>query len=356
MKKTWLAGLAAALVVGTTALAAGGADDPLISLSDIKNTLLPNLSSQVDSQVQRGFSRGYEAAQAQLTEKAADLRAELVGGVAGELTTSHFVYRVYHRGDRLTLTAGSGLVLLNGAAAAQGECIDLTLGYSAEEITLSPRHRYLAGEEVEVTILSDAANLTQTGIVDGKLGNKDATPFTDLVSTEWYYPYASYAYNKGLLKGVTEDTFAPYGSVTRAMLTTVLYRQAGQPAYVPGTEKFQDVATGIWYEHPVGWASVLDVVNGMGEGLFLPDENVTREQVAVMLCRYVEKALGQEVSGTGNLNRFPDRDKASDWAQEGLSWAVGTGILTGREDGSLDPQGTATRAEIAAMMQRLEKL
>ncbi len=363
MKKTWLVGLAATMLLGTTAaLAAGGsADNPLISLNYLQKTFLPGLTSQVDGQIQKSLSQGYESAEQKLVEKTNAYRKELSGAEEGELISSHFLYRTYYRGDQITLSAGSSIVLLAGTATATAsgsELVDLTDGTSATTMSLTPTHRYLAGEngEVTVTILSDAANISQAGIINAKLSDEEVTPFTDLVNTDWYYEYAAYAYDRGLFKGVTDSTFDPKGAVTRGMLTTVLYRQAGQPGYDPGEEKMDDVATGAWYERSVAWAASLGIVDGMGDGTFQPNQNVTREQVAVMVYRYTKNSLGWDVSEKGSLTKFSDRKKVSDWATEGLTWAVGAGILNGKDDGTLDPQGTATRAEIAAIMQRLANL
>lgn len=363
MKKTWLVGLAATMLLGTTAaLAAGGsADNPLISLNYLQKTFLPGLTSQVDGQIQRTLSQGYASADQKLVAQTNDIRKKLSGAEEGEMISSHFLYRTYYRGDQITLSAGSSILLLEGTAtavASGSEIIDLTDGISAQTMNLTPSHRYLAGEngEVTVTILSDAANISQAGIINAKLSDEDVTPFTDLVSTDWYYEYCAEAYDRGLFQGVTDSTFAPKGPVTRGMLTTVLYRQAGQPDYDPGDEKLEDVTAGAWYERSVAWAASVGIVDGMGDGTFQPNQNVTREQVAVMVYRYAKSSLGWDVSEKGSLSQFSDRKKVSDWATEGLSWAVGAGILNGKDGGTLDPQGTATRGEIAAIMQRLANL
>ena len=125
---------------------------------------------------------------------------------------------------------------------------------------------------------------------------------------------------------------------------------AGSPA-VTGENAFTDVEAGSWYEDAIIWAAANGIVEGYGDGTFFPDADVTREQMAAILYRYAEYA-GLDVTGRGDLTAFPDGESVSAWAEENVSWAVAEGLLTGRDDGTLDPAGTATRAEIATILMR----
>jgi hypothetical protein len=223
---------------------------------------------------------------------------------------------------------------------------------------LQSGHRYLAGENavVSVTILSDAAYLAPQGYSNDVLSDVSALPFTDLVSTQWYYSYVHYVCNQALFNGVSATKFSPGTPMTRAMLATVLYRLAGTPAVTDGAlETFGDVASDSWYAAPVTWAAGNGIVNGMGGGLYMPNQNVTREQMAVMLYRYAHYA-GVSTDAGNDLTAFSDAAASSDWAKEALGWTVTAGIIGGRTDGTLDPGGTATRAEVAAMLQRFSTL
>ena len=138
--------------------------------------------------------------------------------------------------------------------------------------------------------------------------------------------------------------------MTRAMFAAVLYRLEGAPA--AGTENpFGDVPEDAWYRDAVVWAAGAGIVYGTGDG-FDPAGAITREQIAVMLCRYAAY-LGMDVSASDELSSFPDGDDASSWAKDAMSWAVKNGLVQGRDDGTLDPAGTATRAEVATLLQRM---
>ncbi len=178
----------------------------------------------------------------------------------------------------------------------------------------------------------------------------EGLPFTDVAEEQWFYDAVEYVYENGLMNGVTETTFEPDSTTTRGMIVTVLYRMAGSPA-VTGENAFTDVEAGSWYEDAIIWAAANGIVEGYGDGTFFPDADVTREQMAAILYRYAEYA-GLDVTGRGDLTAFPDGETVSAWAEENVAWAVAEGLLTGRDDQTLDPAGTATRAEIATILMR----
>ena len=176
-------------------------------------------------------------------------------------------------------------------------------------------------------------------------------PFTDVVAGTWYYGAAAYAYNNGLFAGMTPTTFAPNATMTRAMLVSVLWRLAGAPApKAPNT--FVDVPDGAWYTDAVTWAAENGVVSGIGGSRFDPSGFVTREQTAEILYNYAH-SKGYDVSARADLTVFPDAGSVSGWAEKALSWANAAGLINGTvRDGQtiLDPQGSASRAQVAMIL------
>lgn len=188
--------------------------------------------------------------------------------------------------------------------------------------------------------------------------NSDHCPskaFTDLDADAWYHEGVDYALTNGLMNGVG-GRFEPDGQLTRAQLVTVLYRAAGEPDTGKQVNPFTDVADDTWYTKAVIWAANNGIVNGVAKNTFAPDDSITREQIAAMLYRYA----GAEAAKEDKLSAFPDAAKVSDWAKEALNWAVASGLINGVADAngtaSLEPQATATRAQIATILMRwLEK-
>lgn len=176
-------------------------------------------------------------------------------------------------------------------------------------------------------------------------------PFTDVVAGTWYYGAAAYAYNNGLFAGMTPTTFAPNATMTRAMLVSVLWRLAGEPA-PKASNTFVDVPDGAWYTDAVTWAAENGVVSGIGGSRFDPSGYVTREQTAEILYNYAH-SKGYDVSARADLTAFPDAGSVSGWAEEALSWANAAGLINGTvRDGQtiLDPQGSASRAQVAMIL------
>ena len=177
--------------------------------------------------------------------------------------------------------------------------------------------------------------------------------FTDVRTNNWFAGAVEYVVNNGLFSGVSDTSFAPNDPVTRGMLVTVLWRAAGEPS--ASASAFADVPADAWYAKAVAWANVNGIVQGYDASTFAPDDRITREQLAAIFQRYAG-FKGMETSGRGDLSQFGDTGALSNWAQEGVSWAVGAGLISGKGDGVLDPQGATTRAEAAVILQRfLEK-
>lgn len=179
----------------------------------------------------------------------------------------------------------------------------------------------------------------------------DPVVFDDVKETDWYYDAVQYAVRNGLFTGMSETEFAPKGTMNRAMLVTVLYRQAGAPE-ASNRNKFVDVHKDAWYARAVTWAYDNGVVNGTGEKTFSPTDPVTRQQIATILMRY-SNAMNMELpdSMVGDLSVFTDGDQVQSWYVEGVQWAVSTQLMNG-SNGYLRPRDSASRAECATMLMR----
>ncbi len=199
----------------------------------------------------------------------------------------------------------------------------------------------------------DGANVK--GLLDGSCTVKvvdNSKHFTD-TETHWAASGIAFASSRELFTGVGGNRFAPNTSMSRAMLATVLYRL--EDADNSGEADFTDVPDGAWYADAVAWANEEGIVTGYSGRRFAPDEAVTREQLAAMLYRYA-KTAGMNVTATDSLNGFTDSGKVSAYAADAMRWAVGCGLVNGKGGNTLDPSGTATRAEVATMMERMVKL
>lgn len=173
--------------------------------------------------------------------------------------------------------------------------------------------------------------------------------FRDVSADDWFFNAVYDAYGRGLMVGESSDLFAPNDSMTRAMLITTLYRMSGSPA-VTGENPYSDVPAGSYYEKAVIWAMQKGVANGMGGGKFEPDARVTRQQAVTMLYRYAVKIAGIRTDERAELGRFTDSTKINAYAITAMRWAVGSGLMKGYPDNTLQPNGTLTRAEAATLL------
>ena len=178
----------------------------------------------------------------------------------------------------------------------------------------------------------------------------EGLPFIDVHEGDWFYENVEYVYENGLMNGVSETLFEPNGTVTRGMIVTILHRLEGEPES-DYDMPFTDVAEQQWYAGAVRWAAGEGIVTGVSATEFAPDAPITREQFAAILWRYAQ-SKGYDVSASADLTGFLDYGQISEYALPALQWAVGAGVMSGRGDGILAPQGTATRAEAAAMLMR----
>lgn len=170
--------------------------------------------------------------------------------------------------------------------------------------------------------------------------------YTDLNMGEWYHDGIHYCLDEGLMDGVDAGMFAPNATTSRAMIVTILWRLQGSPE-VDTTETFTDVYPDAWYAKAIAWAVAEGVADGYGEGLFGPNDAITREQLAAMLWRYAARPESE-----GGLSAFADGAEVSVWAQQAMSWAVSLGLINGVDSDRLDPKGQATRAQTATILMR----
>ncbi len=177
-----------------------------------------------------------------------------------------------------------------------------------------------------------------------------ANPFTDVSQKDWFYGDVMFVYENGLILGTSKTLFSPHGTATRSMMATILWRMEGSPA-PKGKNSFTDVEAGKWYADAITWTAENGIFAGYGKDKFGPDDPITREQLAAIFYRYADYK-GYDLTVKGNPDTFKDADKITDYAKTAMQWAVGSGLVKGKSGNLLDPQGTATRAEIAAMLQR----
>ena len=255
--------------------------------------------------------------------------------------------------------ATNGTVAADKKTASKGTTVTVTAspskGYVVDAVKVVDKD----GKDVAVTekdgkyvFTMPASAVTVTGSFKAETPAPAALPFSDVKSGNWFYDAVKYAYEQGLMTGTSATTFAPNGTMNRAMIVTVLYRLEKSPA-VTGASKFTDVPAGQWYSDAVAWAAANKIVNGYDETTFGPMNAVTREQMAAILFRYEQVKGLENVTLEENLNRFPDQNKISAYAIPALQWAVGQKIINGNADGTLDPTGTATRAQVAQIFTNL---
>ena len=175
-------------------------------------------------------------------------------------------------------------------------------------------------------------------------------PFTDVSEKDWFYNDAMFVYKNGLMLGTSKTLFGPHGMVTRGMMATILWRMEGSLA-PKGENSFTDVEAGRWYADAITWTAENGIFAGYSKDKFGPDDPITREQLTAIFYRYADYK-GYKLTVTGNLDKFEDADKITDYAKTVMQWAVGNRLIKGKSETLLDPQGTATRAEIAAMLHR----
>ncbi len=258
----------------------------------------------------------------------------------------------------------NGQVEANRTSASRGSSVTLTVtpdeGYELSSLTVTDAD----GNEIEVTEndgtyrftmpsskVTVTAEFAESSENPGTPEEPGTTglPFTDVVSTDWYYDAVAYAYENDLMNGISSTQFNPNGTTTRGMIATILYRLEGEPE-APACD-FTDVAAGQYYTDAIAWAAENHLVNGYGDGTFGPNDNITREQMSALLYRYAE-FKGYDLTASGDLSGYTDASQISDYAVTAMQWATAEGLVNGMGDGTLAPRGNSTRAQIATILMR----
>lgn len=249
--------------------------------------------------------------------------------------------------------------------AAVGELLgqlrfELAAGSSSSKVTIKTKQlnetSFAAGQEkIRTVVLGDSLSRILPAIISS--GEKDcpSRSFRDLDTTKWYHEAIDTMLREGLMNGTGNGLFEPNGTLTRAMLVTILWRSEGKPAASAQTS-FTDVPAGAYYAEAVRWAAANGVVKGVSSTEFGPSKNITRQELVTILWRLAAKK-GLNTSNAGlTVPEFADRSQIAAWAAEAMSWGCTRGILTGKSANRVDPTGTATRAEAAAMIVRFRNL
>ena len=258
---------------------------------------------------------------------------------------------------------GHGSVSVSADEASAGTRITVTVkpdaGYELDELTVTDAKnkdlKVTKRSETTYTFhMADSKVTVEASFAkDGTVQQPD-TRFDDVAKSAWYYKAVEYVAENGIMSGVSAREFAPNAGFSRAMLAQTLYAMSGKPA-VKAESIFADVAANAWYADAVNWAAEKGYVSGVGDGKFAPDASVTREQMALILYRY---AGSPDASGMV-LREFADGDSVSAYAVDAIRWAVHEGLISGMENNTLAPQGTATRAQVAQILmnfhQKLDK-
>ncbi|MBQ8808672.1 MAG: S-layer homology domain-containing protein, partial [Clostridia bacterium] len=173
--------------------------------------------------------------------------------------------------------------------------------------------------------------------------------FADVKKGDWHYESVKYVYENNLMQG-TDNGFEPEKTMSRAMLVTVLFR-IENPKTIKGDKKFSDVSDNLWYTDAVSWAAETGIVSGVSETQFAPEENITREQMALIIYRYA-KMKGYDIEADASLSSFADKNEVSDWALDAIKWANKEELVNGTSETTLSPKATANRAQVAAILMR----
>lgn len=252
--------------------------------------------------------------------------------------------------------AENGKVTRSPARAGRGTTVTITTapddGYELDKLTVTDAK----GSELELTDKGNgkytfrmpASKVTVEAVFTEIL--PEPLPFIDVDEDAWYADAVRYVYEHDLMAGYGGDLFGPNDELSRAQFCQIIYNMEDQPT-VTGSSAFTDVADGAWYANAVTWAAENGIVGGYGGGLFGPEDNITREQFAAILYRYAQ-AKGYGTTASFDLSAYGDVSDVSAWAISAMQWACGKDIINGTSPTTLAPQGTATRAQAATMLQR----
>ena len=276
------------------------------------------------------------------------------GGGGGGGTVAPTTY------DVVIPSALANIVKTNKTKAAAGDTVTLTVSGEGTLTVTDANGKTVALTELgsgKYTFKMPSSKVNVAFAASGETkpcdGGKDcpSAPFADVDTAKWYHLSVDYVLTHKMMNGVSSRAFAPNSNLTRGMLVQILFNLEGKPQ--SASASFSDVKADAWYAKAVGWAAANKVVTGYTDGTFRPNAAVTREQAAAILYRYAQsKGIDVSVGENTNILSYADALQASEYAIPALQWAVGAGVLNGKGGSLLAPTGTATRAEIAAIMQR----
>ena len=248
-----------------------------------------------------------------------------------------------------------GTVEVSPSRASSGRRVTITTqpapGYELESLTVLDSR----GSEIALT---DQGGGKYTFTMPSRKVTVQASfapvplPFEDVPPGAWYEEAVRYAYTHGIMEGMSATTFVPGKSLTRAEAVQVLYNLEGQPTVSESTT-FPDLVY-EWYKPAIAWAESTGVVDGYEDGTFRPENAVTRQEFAQMLYDYA-KYKGCDLTAAGDLSSFPDGNQVQEWALPAMTWANGNQLINGHDDGTLEPGGTATRAQAASILMRFDQ-
>ena len=216
---------------------------------------------------------------------------------------------------------------------------DIPAGYTTNVVKTGMYSYYCTNDVIKVS-------------PSGTSTDPDELPFQDVRNGDWFYDSVIYVYGHGLMTGLNDTTFGPGEPLARAQLAVILYRLSGSPE-VTYEDIFPDVPDGQWYTDAVIWAQEKGIVTGYSDsGTFKPGNNINRQEITTMMYRYA-KYQGYSLEGGADYSSYPDAANVQEFAKDSMSWAVGNGIVTGKENPTrLDPLGNTARAECATIMMR----
>ena len=274
------------------------------------------------------------------------------GGGGGSVSVSY--------GISVSDDIANGKLTVSDKRAKKGDTVTITTapddGYALDTVTVKDEK----GKEIKLTDLGNGKfsfTMPDSKItIDAQFVEKTdeipvvINPFADVKESDWFYNDVMFVYSNGIMAGTGETTFEPNTTTNRAMFVAVVWRLENMPA-PENTASFTDVEKGTWYTEAAAWAYENGIASGFGDGTFGPNEKLTREQLAVFLYKYAQYK-GYDLTITGNIDSFIDKDSVSPWAKDAVTWAVQNGFIAGKDGNKLDPKGFATRAEFAAIIHR----
>ena len=364
MKRIITFGFAVLMLLGFTSASAGTAgtaSDPLISRSYLTDTYIPAVMAETKTKLDTAFGSVSDTSLAKLDETFQDILFRF--GVYPD-------YEFTQQQKNVSVPSGKGMHLLSGASftltsgsailsVKKGAVINLSAGTVAPALSaVTPNQRYFCTDDTSA-VFSAASNMECQ--VDGYYKTAEGLStepmnFTDVTEGQWFYNAVFFVYMNNLFKGTSQTAFSPHIPTTRGMFVTVLHRMAGEPAVSSSHGGFSDVVTGAYCYDAVIWANANNIVNGVGDGTFRPNDAITREQMAAIMYRYAD-FLNKDISSSNQsiYNSFPDKDKVSAFALNPMIWATAKGLITG-SDGYLLPGDSATRAQVAQIITRFYQL